>query len=93
MSQLPAAEPHTTAWMAQVWLSFLVASGAMGIGILFIPVDLWIRGYLAMGTLFLVGSTVSLTKTLRDSHEARRVSQVIRDARLEKILAEQDPLK
>jgi len=93
MSRVNASEPHSAAWVAQVWLSFLIALFAMGVGILFMPVDLWVRGYLVMGTFFLVGSTISLTKTLRDNHEAGRVSQVIRDARLEKILAEQDPLK
>lgn len=93
MSRVTASEPHSAAWVAQVWISFLVAGFAMGVGILFIPVDLWVRGYLLMGTLFLVGSTISLTKTVRDNHEANRFSQVIRDAKLEKILSEQDPLK
>ena len=34
-----------------------------------------------------------MAKTVRDNHEAGRLSSVINDARLEKILAEHDPLK
>ncbi len=86
-------EPHSTAWIAQVWLSWLIAMGAMLIGITLAPVTLWVKGYLYMGTLFAVGSTVSLAKTLRDNHEASRVSAVLADARIERILSEQDPLK
>ncbi len=93
MSRIGAPQPHSTAWAAQVWLSFLLAFFAMLGGILLLPADLWTKGYLFMGLLFTVGSTVNLAKTVRDNHEASKVSAVINDARLEKILAEHDPLK
>lgn len=86
-------EPHSTAWVAQVWLAWLIAMGAMLIGITLAPVTLWVKGYLFIGLWFAVGSTVNLSKTLRDNHEASRVSSVLNDARIERILAEQDPLK
>lgn len=86
-------QPHSTAWVAQVWISFLVAAGAMFFGILVCPCTLWVKGYLAMGTLFVIGSTLNLAKTTRDNHEASKVSSVINEARLEKILSEQNPLK
>lgn len=85
--------PHSTAWVAQVWITWLLAMFAMLGGILFLPASMWVKGYLAMGTLFTVGSTITLSKTVRDNHEAGRLSAVIHDARLEKILAEHDPLK
>ena len=40
------------------------------LGIAYLPLGLWERGYLAMAALFLVHASVSLTKTLRDRHEA-----------------------
>jgi hypothetical protein len=89
----PAHEPHSTAWIAQVWLSWLIAMFAMFGGIVLMPADLWVKGYFFMGLLFVVGATMNLAKTLRDNHEAAKVSSVINDARIEKILAEQDPLK
>ena len=85
--------PHSTAWVAQVWMSFAAALFAMLGGILFIPADLWVKGYLFMGLLFTIGSTMNLAKTVRDNHEAQKVSSVIKDARIERILSEQDPLK
>lgn len=94
MSRVPGiAEPHSTAWVAQVWLSWLIAMFATLLGIVLLPVDLWMRGYLLMGLLFVVGSTLSLAKTTRDLHEAGKLHSVINDAKLEKILAEHGPLK
>ena len=41
----------------------------VALGILFAPVDIWIKAYFAMGAAFLVQSTITMTKTLRDVHE------------------------
>ncbi len=81
---------HSTAWIAQTWLSFLAAMGSMLLGILLMPAVLWVKGYMFMGLLFTVGSTVNLSKTLRDQHEAARAESVIYDTRIEKMLAEHD---
>ena len=86
-------EPHSPAWNAQVCISFILAFGAMLGGIWFLPDDAWTKGYMFMGLLFTVGSTMNLAKTVRDMHEAGKVHSVIHDARLEKLLAEHDPLK
>lgn len=93
MSRIGTPQPHSTAWVAQVWLSWLLAVFAMLGGILFVPADMWTKGYLFMGLVFTIGSTMNLAKTVRDNHEASKVSSVINDARLEKILAEHDPLR
>ena len=57
-------------------------------GILFLPLDLWAKGYLAMGALMLTQSCITLTKTLRDNHEAARLLNRIEDARTERFLME-----
>ena len=87
------SEPHSGAWTIQVWLSFLISIFAMTGGIVLCPADLWVRGYLFMGLLFTVGSTISLTKTMRDNHEASKLHAAIKNAQLERILADADPLK
>ena len=94
MSRLaePSA-PHSSAWVAQVWISFAASIVAVLGGVLFMPGDLWVKGYHLMGLLFTVGSTMNLAKTTRDNHEAQKVSSVLKDARIERILADQDPLK
>ena len=59
----------TAAWKFQVWVSFVASTAAMITGILYLPVDLWTKGFFAMGLLFTVGSCFSLAKTIRDEHE------------------------
>jgi hypothetical protein len=79
--------PHTGAWVAFTYASFVASLGMMGLGILLLPVDLAVRGYLAMGTAMLVQSSLILAKTLRDAHEGSRLHKRIEDARVEELLA------
>ncbi len=89
----PAVEPtHSGAWVIQVWLSFVLALGVTAIGIYHLPVDGWMKAFLGMGLLFTVGSTFSLSKTLRDVHEQQRMHNRIDEARVTRLLAEVDPL-
>lgn len=79
---------NSTAWTIQVWISFLVAMAMTVGGTVFLPVDLWARGYLLMGELFLVGSTFTLAKTTRDDFEAKKMRNRIAQAKSEKLLKE-----
>lgn len=63
---------NTAAWKFQVWASFVCSVGLTGLGVLYLPVDLWTKGFFAMGLLFTVGSCFALAKTVRDEHEAAR---------------------
>lgn len=85
--------PHSPAWLAQVWISFAVAVGVTSIGVYLLPVDAWVRAFMGMGLLFCVGSTFSLAKTIRDQHEAQRITARIDEARVHRLIAEHDPLK
>jgi hypothetical protein len=89
--QTPVA--HTNAWIAQTWISFALSISAMAVGILYLPVDNWMKGYLGMGLMFSVGSTISLSKTVRDVEESKRMLSRIDEAKLERLLAEYDPYK
>jgi hypothetical protein len=93
MQQLGVNQKDTAAWILQVWLSFVISAAATGIGIAYLPVNGWIKGYMAMGLLFTVGSSFTLSKTIRDKHEAAKFAARIDEARVEKILAEHHPLK
>lgn len=86
-------QDHSSAWIAQTWLSFIVSISATAIGILYLPVDVWTKGFMGMGLAFSVGSTTSLAKTQRDIHEATKLTTKIEEARVEKILSEHDNLK
>ncbi|WXA85296.1 hypothetical protein LVJ94_03185 [Pendulispora rubella] len=57
-----------------------------GVGIAYLPVDAWVRGFLGMGVLFTVGSCFSLAKTIRDEHEDKRLISRIDEAKTTRIL-------
>ncbi|MBD2327653.1 YiaA/YiaB family inner membrane protein [Alkalinema sp. FACHB-956] len=88
---LNPSHDHSTAWVTQVWLSFIISIAATMIGIIYAPVNSWVRAYLGMGLVFSVGSSLSLAKTTRDLHESKKVLSRIDEAKLERLLAQHDP--
>ncbi|MFF1646031.1 YiaA/YiaB family inner membrane protein [Streptomyces sp. NPDC058240] len=83
----------TGAFYGQAVASFGVAIGAVALGIYFLDADAWVRGFLAIGVLYLVTSCFTLAKVIRDRQEAGRIVSRVDQARLEKILAEHDPFQ
>lgn len=81
-------DPHTAAWSFQVWVSFLVAVAMTLGGTVLLPVDWWVKGYLLMGQLFTIGSTFTLSKSVRDNHEAAKLRNRIVKAKSDKLLKE-----
>lgn len=75
-------------WVFFVKVSFACALGGMIFGVTVMPVEIWMRGYMILGTLFLVGSTFTLSKTLRDEFEASKLINKLAQARTEKLLKE-----
>ena len=55
-----------------------------------IPGDLVVKGYFGISSLFLVFATITLSKTMRDEHESRRLHNKISEARTSKIINEFD---
>lgn len=86
----PQESRHTGAWMAQVWISFVVSVGTTAAGIAYLPVDSWVRAFLGMGILFTVGSCFSLAKAIRDEHEDKRLISRIDEAKAARILRDFD---
>lgn len=94
MVQKPVSiQEHSSAWIAQTWISFIISISATSIGIIYLPADGWTKGFMGMGLVFSVGSTISLTKTQRDIHEGKKLTFKIEEARVEKILTEHDNFK
>jgi hypothetical protein len=84
---------HSQAWVSFTYASFVASLGMVGLGILFMPLDIWMRGYFAMGIMMLVQSCISVTKTTRDVHEGRRLVNRIEDAKTERLLMEMERSK
>jgi hypothetical protein len=81
----------TPAFFLQAAIAFGVSLlGSLG-GILFLPLDLWQRLFLAMTVLFLVTSSFTLAKVIRDQEEAATIRVRLDEARMEKLMAEHNP--
>ncbi|WP_405133679.1 YiaA/YiaB family inner membrane protein [Nocardia sp. NBC_01388] len=93
MSTTSAQTKSTNAFLAQAAIAFGISFSANTIGIVYLPLDIWQRGFLLMTTLFLVSSCFTLAKVVRDQHESSKVHSRIDEARLEKLMAEHDPFK
>ncbi|ASW08923.1 MULTISPECIES: YiaA/YiaB family inner membrane protein [Rhizobium] len=79
-------QKHSQAWVSFSYISFAAAAFMLLIGLYMMPIDLWGKGYLAMGILMLVQTAVNVTKTIRDNSEADKLIRKVEDARTEKLL-------
>ena len=79
-------QTNSAGWVTYTYVSFGLAAGMTALGLWGMPVDIWVKGYLAMAVVFLVGATFTLAKTIRDEHEGKRMANRIEDAKAEKIL-------
>jgi hypothetical protein len=79
---------NTGAWLTFTYIFFGFAVGMMVLGIWAIPADLWIKGYLSMATVSMLGAAFTLAKTVRDEQEAKRFANRIEDAKAERLLME-----
>jgi hypothetical protein len=79
---------HSGSWVTFTYATFVGAVGMVAAGILFAPVELWVKAYFAMGSALLVQSTITMTKTVRDVHEGSKLMNRIEDAKAERLLME-----
>lgn len=81
-------ETNSTGWLLFVKLSFVISLVAMGSAILFMDGDIMLKGYMALNSLFIVSSTIMVSKTLRDEHESKKIINKISEAKTNKIIKE-----
>lgn len=84
---------QTSAFYLQSVISFAVSLGAVVIGVAWLPVETWVRAFLALGLLYVVTSSFTLAKCIRDAQETHSVLSRVDEARLERLLSEHDPLR
>ncbi|UFN45312.1 YiaA/YiaB family inner membrane protein [Nocardioides okcheonensis] len=92
-SKTDTTAKNTAAFALQATISFGASLFAMLVAIYFMDADPWIKGFLALGTLYLTTSTFTLAKVVRDQQEDARVFHRLDQARVDKLLAEHDPFK
>jgi hypothetical protein len=91
MASVNVQPKPTTAFYLQAALSFGISTVGVLIGIATLPVDGPMRAFLGLGLLYVVTSTFTLAKCVRDTHEAGSVIHRVDEARLERLLTEHDP--
>jgi hypothetical protein len=89
----PLRPRTTTAFFAQAAISFAVSLTVTIIGIGYLHDSRWVRAFLALGLLFVVTSSFTLAKCIRDRQEETAIVSRVDQARLDKLLAEQDLLR
>jgi hypothetical protein len=86
----PQAAAHSPAWVTFTYASFIGSVIMMIGGIVLLPLEIWVKGYLAMGVAMLVQSCVTVTKTMRDLHEGEKLVNRIEDAKTERLLMDME---
>jgi hypothetical protein len=86
-------QKDSASWIFYSWAAFALSVTMTSVGIIYLPVDNWVKGYVGMGLAFSVGSTLTLAKTQRDLHESKRIISRIEEAKVEHLLSQQSPLK
>jgi hypothetical protein len=82
----PTITQHSGAWVSFTYANMLLSLVLTLGGIYFLPIDLWVKGYMLMGVTMLVSSAITVTKTLRDVQESARLVNKIEDAKTEQLL-------
>ena len=85
-----SASMHSPAWVMFTQLNFGLTLSAMAFAVWAMPVDTWIRAFVGLGLLTLVGATITMTKTIRDVHEGGKVTNKVENAKVEKLLMDTD---
>lgn len=81
-------QSNSSGWLFYVKASFFIAVLATSLGIIFAPIDFLVKGYLGISALFLISTTITLSKTMRDEHESQRLLNKISEAKTKQLIKE-----
>ncbi|WP_320782913.1 YiaA/YiaB family inner membrane protein [Streptomyces sp. CRN 30] len=93
MSDTPVKQQSTAAFYGQAVASFAVAIVATAVGIFNLEADAWVRAFLGIAVLYLVTSSFTLAKIIRDRQEAGQIVSRVDQARVEQLLSQHDPFQ
>ena len=89
----PLRPRTTTAFYVQAAISFGVSLAVTVIGIGYLADSRWVRAFLTLGVLYVVTSSFTLAKCIRDRQEEVSIISRVDQAKLDRLLAEQDVLQ
>ncbi len=73
-------------WQAFTLSAFALAASMMAGGIYFLEASFSAKGFYSMSAIMLVYTSVAMTKTLRDTEEAKALHNRLDDARADRLL-------
>ena len=79
---------NTKAFYTMSWLAFVISAVGLVAGLLYLDADFAMKGFLAMSYLFSITSCFTLSKVIRDRHEADKFINKVEHAKTEKFLSE-----
>ncbi len=82
----PQAVQHSSSWVTFTYATFIGSVIMVAAGIILMPLDIWMKGYFAMGVIMLIQTCVTMTKTIRDVHEGSKLVNRIEAAKAEGLL-------
>jgi hypothetical protein len=88
----PLRPRTTTAFYVQAAISFGVSLAVTIVAIGYLADSRWVRAFLGLGLLYVVTSSFTLAKCVRDRQEEVAIISRVDQAKLDKLLAEQDLL-
>ncbi len=91
MSSYIYENQNTKSFQMMSWIGFIVSFAGMGAGLIYLQVDIAMKGFLAMAYLFNVSACFTLAKVVRDKHESDRFINKVENAKTEKFLTESSP--
>lgn len=80
-------------WIFFQYVSFAIAVLMMIGGIAMLESNIWMKGYLAMAAVLLINSSITLSKTIRDHHEAAKLVNRLEEAKAEQLLKTYDGVR
>ena len=79
---------NTKSFYNMAWIAFGISFIGMAVGLVYMEADLAMKGFLGMSYLFSLTSCFTLSKVVRDRHEADRFINKVENAKTEKLLSE-----
>lgn len=88
MSRYIYEHSNTKSFYNMAWIAFAISFIGMAVGLVYMEADLAMKGFLGMSYLFSITSCITLSKVVRDRHEADQFINKIETAKTEKFLNE-----
>ncbi len=81
------AHENTAAFYTLAWVSFAVSSIGTLLGVYYVDIDMVYKFFFIMSYLFTISSCMTLSKVVRDKHEASKIFNKIETVKTDEYLS------